>query len=57
MGPKTKKVKKAKKLRQQPSCSNQVHQGTENVREQNTKAQEKPKTIRLYPASISPTTP
>ena len=40
-GPKTKKIKKRKKQAQWPSYTSHLNKGAENMREQNTKAQEK----------------
>ena len=50
------KERKAKKQAQQPSCWSHLNKGTEYMREQKTKVQEK-KTIRSYLSPVPPTHP
>ena len=51
-GPETKKTKKKKKQTQLPSCSSHLHKGTEDMREQNTKALEKSKNYEMIPIPV-----
>ena len=69
-GPETKKIKKQNKEKtktqtktqtQQPSCFSRLNKGTENMRQQNTKAQEKNKNYKMitipWPPLPHPPTP
>ena len=42
------------KQTQQPSCSSHLNKGTENLRQQNTKAQEENRNYKMIPAPCPP---
>ena len=46
---------KTRKESKQPSCSSHLNKGTENVRQQDTKAHEKNKNYKMIPTPCTPT--